>query len=95
METFHYLCRREKFEIMFLEPADCFLEEIGTKAKDKLLYNIKRAKDTNDPAAFKKLDPSLWEFRARAGGKNRCRGGKKQLSRGTRRRARAGFARCV
>ncbi len=59
---------KERFEIRFLEPADQFLEEIGTKAKNKMLYNIKRARDANDPSVFKKLDPQLWEFRARANG---------------------------
>ena len=68
METFYYLCMREKFEIKFLEPAEWFLEEIGLKAKNKLLFNIKRAKDANDPSIFKKLDSDLWEFRARANG---------------------------
>lgn len=57
---------KEKFEIQFLEPADWFLEKIGTKAKNKLLYNIRRVKDTNDPSVFKKIDSDIWEFRARA-----------------------------
>ena len=59
---------KEKFEVRFLDAADRFLEEIGEKAKTKLLYNIKRAKEMNDPAIFKKLDDSLWEFRSRGGG---------------------------
>lgn len=59
---------KEKFELRFLEPADWFLEEIGTKAKNKLLYNIRRAKDVNNPSVFKKIDADLWEFRAGANG---------------------------
>jgi phage-related protein len=53
-----------KFEIEFLEPAFEFLGYIDTKAREKLIFNIEKAKLLNDPKIFKKLDRDLWEFRA-------------------------------
>ena len=53
-----------KFEVDFLEGAREFLFKIYSKAKDKLLYNINKAKLLNDPKLFKKLQDEIWEFRA-------------------------------
>jgi phage-related protein len=53
-----------KFEIEFLSEALEFLESIDEKARNKIIFNIKKAKTLNDPKIFKKLDAELWEFRA-------------------------------
>lgn len=53
-----------KFEVEFLEEATDFLAIIDEKARDKIIYNIDKAKSANDPKVFKKLDKDLWEFRA-------------------------------
>lgn len=51
------------FEIKFLEDVDEFFEQIPSKAKEKILYNINKAKLLNDPELFKKLNDRIWEFR--------------------------------
>lgn len=55
---------RLKFTAVFLEPADAFLKQIDPKAKAKLIYQIEKSKSALDPKVFKKLDESIWEFRA-------------------------------
>ena len=40
-----------------------FLEGIEKKARDKVLYNIYKARATQDPELFKKLSDDIWEFR--------------------------------
>lgn len=52
-----------KFTIVFLEPAEEFLEEIEPKAKSKLIGQVEKAKLGLDPKVFKKLDAHIWEFR--------------------------------
>jgi phage-related protein len=41
------------------------LDTIDKKSKDKILYNIDKAKYVNDPELFKKLDELIWEFRTK------------------------------
>ncbi len=41
------------------------LESIDEKSKDKILYNIDKARYVNDPELFKKLDDLIWEFRTK------------------------------
>ncbi len=53
-----------KFEIDFLEDARLFLLSLNEKARGKLIYNIDKAKQHNDPKLFKKLNGDIWEFRA-------------------------------
>jgi phage-related protein len=53
----------KKFEVIFLEEAVTFLEEIQGKARLKILYNIRKAQIVNDPKLFKKLTSDIWEFR--------------------------------
>ena len=55
----------KKFEIILLEEAWEFLNKLDEKIKNKILYNIEKAKYVNDPKLFKKLDEEIWEFRAK------------------------------
>ncbi len=52
-----------KFEVLFMEDVDEFLLMIDQKSKDKILYNIERARYYNDKELFKKLKGEIWEFR--------------------------------
>ena len=52
-----------KFSIQYLEEAVDFLQSIDKKANKKILYNIDKAKEENDPKLFKKLNGNIWEFR--------------------------------
>jgi len=54
-----------KFRVQFLEEAKHFLEWLDEKARDKILYNIWKARSTNDKELFKKLQDEIWEFRTK------------------------------
>ncbi len=56
---------RPKFELIFLREALDFVKNLDEKDSRKILYNIDKAKYTNDPKLFKKLDGEIWEFRTR------------------------------
>ncbi|GAB1472658.1 type II toxin-antitoxin system RelE/ParE family toxin [Bacteroidota bacterium] len=53
----------EKFQVQFLEETVEFLESIDEKAREKVIYNIHKAKFINDNELFKKLNDNIWEFR--------------------------------
>ena len=55
--------RMVKFEVRFLEPAKVFLEDLDKKSREKVLFNIWKARDINDPELFNKLSDDIWEFR--------------------------------
>jgi phage-related protein len=57
-----------KFDVLFLEDARRFLKKLDEKTRQKILYNIEKAKILNDPALFKKLTEDLWEFRTKYNG---------------------------
>ena len=52
-----------KFSVVFLEEAKAFLDGLDEKARDKILYNIWKARSSNDKVLFKKLQDEIWEFR--------------------------------
>lgn len=52
-----------KFEVLFMNEAREFLTGLDTKARDKIIFNIDRAKLHNDKELFKKLTGEIWEFR--------------------------------
>ena len=52
-----------RFRVQFLEDVKEFLDELDEKARDKIFYNIWRARITNDKELFKKLQDEIWEFR--------------------------------
>lgn len=54
----------EKFKVDLLPDAVEFLEELETKAREKIYFNIRKAQVVNDPELFKKLTDTIWEFRS-------------------------------
>jgi phage-related protein len=54
-----------KFRVEFLEEAKAFLDGLDEKARDKIFYNIWKARSTNDKELFKKLQDEIWEFRTK------------------------------
>lgn len=71
MEPFAYICIKikimevkAKFKVVYSKEADDFLNHLPSKIKDKIIYNIAKAKFVIDPELFKKLDDTdIWEFR--------------------------------
>ena len=56
--------QKPKFQVLYSEEADAFLNEQSDKVKAKILYNVTRASYVNDPKIFKKLENTdIWEFR--------------------------------
>ena len=53
----------EKFKVQFLEDAAEFLDHLDEKAREKIYYNIQKARFSNDNELFKKLEGEIWEFR--------------------------------
>ena len=53
----------QNFEIELLPEAVEFLENLDSKAREKIYYNIKKAQFTNNNELFKKLNEFIWEFR--------------------------------
>ncbi len=54
---------KENFKIEFLEEVFEFLDELDEKARNKILFNIDKAKTITDNSLFKKLNEDIWEFR--------------------------------
>ena len=52
-----------KFQVLFLEDAAEFLDYLDEKAREKIYYNIQKARFTSDKELFKKLKGEIWEFR--------------------------------
>ncbi len=53
----------DKFTVEFSEDVMEFLESLEEKARDKILFNIDKAKVKDDNTLFKKLTSEIWEFR--------------------------------
>jgi uncharacterized protein (TIGR01639 family) len=54
---------KAKFETIFLEEANDFLDDLDEKPRDKVLYNIWKSTQATDNELFKKLQGDIWEFR--------------------------------
>jgi len=59
---------KAKFDVIFLEQAIEFIEKLDSKTRNKIFYNIDKAKLINDPKLFKKLKDEIWEFRTKYNG---------------------------
>jgi len=53
----------KKFEVVFLSEAREFLLKLDIKSRDKVIFNIDKAKIKTDTDLFKKLKGEIWEFR--------------------------------
>jgi phage-related protein len=56
------------FEVELLPEAFAFIKKQDFKTRKKIFQNINRAKQSLDPALFKKLSSEIWEFRTRYNG---------------------------
>jgi len=56
------------FDVIFLEQALGFLETLDLKTRQKIYYNLDKAKLGLDPKLFKKLTDEIWEFRTNYSG---------------------------
>jgi len=52
-----------KFEVIFLEEAINFVENLDEKTRKKIFYNIDKARLLNDPKLFEKIEDDIWYFR--------------------------------
>ena len=56
---------RIKFEVYFLDDAIEFMNNLDSKSRKKIFYNIDKAQLGNDPKLFEKLEGEIWCFRTR------------------------------
>ena len=54
-----------KFSVIFLDYAKEFLDKLDKKSREKVLFNIWKSREVNDPELFKKLSGEIWEFRTK------------------------------
>ena len=54
-----------KFRVQFLDEAKEFIDTLDEKARDKIFYNIWKARSSNDKELFKKLEDEIWEFKTK------------------------------
>ena len=54
-----------KYGVKFLEYAKDFLDKLDEKSRKKVLFNIWKSREVNDPELFKKLSEDIWEFRTK------------------------------
>lgn len=52
-----------RFRVDFLDEAKVFLDSLTEKPRDKIIYNVWKARQINDKELFKKLQDEIWEFR--------------------------------
>lgn len=55
---------KTQFEIVFLREAIDFMSIVDPKARNKIYYNLDKARYGLDPRLFKKLNSHIWEFRS-------------------------------
>lgn len=53
----------KKFDVVFLDEAREFLLGLDEKSRDKIIFNLDKAKIKADNDLFKKLTENIWEFR--------------------------------
>ena len=58
------------FEIELLHDAVEFLENLDSKTREKIFYNMRKAQFISDNELFKKLNENIWEFRTQYNSKS-------------------------
>jgi len=57
-----------RFDVLLMDEAVKFVDSLEEKTRNKLTYNIQKARRMNDPELFKKINQHIWEFRTEYGG---------------------------
>lgn len=52
-----------RFDIELLDEVDVFLSKLASKTREKVLYNLWKARMVEDSELFKKITDDIWEFR--------------------------------
>ena len=52
-----------KFQVQFLEDAAKFLDYLDEKPREKIYFNIQKARFSANKELFRKLKGEIWEFR--------------------------------
>ncbi|HLG04036.1 MAG TPA: type II toxin-antitoxin system RelE/ParE family toxin [Bacteroidia bacterium] len=52
-----------KFTVLYMEAAREYLMGLDMKSREKIIYNIDKARHNYDKELFKKLYGEIWEFR--------------------------------
>ena len=55
----------EYFNTIYSDEVEEFLDSLDDKIRMKIIYNIDKARLTQDSELFKKLDSNIWEFRTK------------------------------
>ena len=55
----------KKFDILILDSAKEFLSFVDSDARRKIVFNLRKAEQLQDPELFKKLTDEIWEFRTK------------------------------
>jgi hypothetical protein len=53
----------EHFNVIFLDEVEIFLASLDVKVRNKIVFNIDKARILLDIKLFKKLNDDIWEFR--------------------------------
>lgn len=53
----------DRFKIELLDEVVQFLDKLDEKSRDKIIYNLTKARFSTDMEFFKKLKGEIWEFR--------------------------------
>lgn len=56
---------KPKFDVILLGEVWDLLNTIDEKSRNKIFFNIDKAKYVNNPNIFKKIDDLIWEFRTK------------------------------
>jgi phage-related protein len=56
---------KKNFEVYLSEEAKRFIKTLDIKVQRKVVYNIQKSREANDPRLLKKLSDEIWEFRTR------------------------------
>ena len=64
-ETTIFIIKQGKmgFEVELLPEASEFINNLDSKTRIKVLYNIKKSQEIQEKSLFKKITQNIWEFR--------------------------------
>jgi len=54
-----------RYRVIFLAEASFFIDSLDEKTRKKVLFNIWKSREVQDPELFKKLEGEIWEFRTK------------------------------